>query len=54
MNLFDSLENQNKQVPLAEILRPKTLEEYMGQNQVVGKNSAFLNLLQSGRLFSCR
>ncbi len=53
MNLFDSLENQNKQVPLAEILRPKTLEEYLGQNQVVGKNSAFLNLLQSGRLFSC-
>lgn len=53
MNLFDSLENQNKQVPLAETLRPKTLEEYLGQNQVVGENSAFLNLLRSGRLFSC-
>ena len=53
MNLFDSLENQNKQVPLAEILRPKSLEEYLGQNQVVGENTAFLNLLNSGRLFSC-
>lgn len=53
MNLFDSLETQNKQVPLAETLRPKTLEEYLGQNQVVGQNSAFLNLLRSGRLFSC-
>ena len=53
MNLFDSLENQNKQVPLAETLRPKTLEEYLGQNQVVGENTAFLNLLHSGRLFSC-
>lgn len=53
MDLFDALEQQNKQVPLAETLRPKTLEEYMGQNQVVGENTAFLNLLRSGRLFSC-
>lgn len=53
MNLFDSLENANKQIPLAEILRPKTLEEYLGQNQIVGKNAAFINLLRSNRLFSC-
>lgn len=53
MNLFDSLENTNKQVPLAETLRPKTLEEYLGQNQIVGENAAFINLLRSGRLFSC-
>lgn len=53
MNLFDSLEIANKQVPLAELLRPKTLEEFLGQNQIVGKNSAFLNLVRSGRLFSC-
>ena len=53
MNLFDTLENQNKQIPLAETLRPKILEEYLGQNQVVGTNTAFLNLLRSGRLFSC-
>ena len=53
MNLFDTLENQNKHIPLAETWRPKTLEEYLGQNQVVGSNTAFLNLLRSGRLFSC-
>lgn len=53
MNLFDSLENANKQIPLAEILRPKTLDEYLGQNQIVGKNAAFVNLLRSNRLFSC-
>ena len=53
MNLFDSLENANKQIPLAEILRPKTLDEYLGQNQIVGKNAAFINLLRSNRLFSC-
>lgn len=53
MNLFSSLEQNNKQIPLAETLRPKTLEEYLGQTQVLGQNSAFLNLLRSGRLFSC-
>lgn len=53
MNLFDSLENINKQVPLAELMRPKTLEEFLGQNQIVGENAAFLNLIRSGRLFSC-
>ena len=30
-NLFTELEKQNKQVPLAELLRPKTLEELLGQ-----------------------
>ena len=53
MDLFNSLENQNKQIPLAELLRPKTLQEYLGQNRVIGENTAFLNLLNSGRLFSC-
>ena len=33
-NLFTELENQNKQIPLAEILRPKTLEDFLGQSNV--------------------
>lgn len=52
MNLFDTLENNNKQVPLAEILRPKNLEEYLGQQNIVSTNSALINLLNSKRLFS--
>lgn len=52
MSLFDMLEEQNKQTPLAELLRPKTLSEYLGQNQLFGQNEAILNLLKSGRLFS--
>lgn len=51
-NLFTSLENQNKQVPLAELLRPKTLEEFLGQSNVVSQNSPLLNLLKTNRLFS--
>jgi putative ATPase len=52
MSLFDLLESQNKQIPLAEILRPKTLEEFLGQTDIVKENSALCNLLKSGRLFS--
>lgn len=52
MNLFDSLENNNKQIPLAETMRPKTLEEYLGQNNVIHQNSPFYKLLMAKRLFS--
>ena len=37
MNLFSELENQNKQTPLAEELRPKTLEEFLGNNNIFGE-----------------
>ena len=52
MDLFDNLKECNKQVPLAEILRPKTLDEYLGQTNVMSENSALFGLLNSGRLFS--
>jgi len=51
-NLFTELENQNKQIPLAEILRPKTIEDFMGQSNVISQKSPILNLLQTNRLFS--
>lgn len=51
-NLFTELENKNKQIPLAEILRPKTFEDYLGQYKIIEKNSPLHNLLNSGRLFS--
>lgn len=52
MNLFTQLENENRQEPLAQILRPKTLDEYLGQTNVISNNSPLLNLLKSKRLFS--
>lgn len=51
-NLFTELENQNKQIPLAELLRPKSLDEFLGQSNVVAQNSPLLNLLKTNRLFS--
>jgi putative ATPase len=52
MNLLDKLEEYNKQTPLAELLRPKTLDEYLGQRQIICSNSPLFNLIKSGRLFS--
>ena len=52
MDLFTQLEDINKQTPLAEILRPKTLDEFLGQSNVVSSNSPLLNLLKTQRLFS--
>lgn len=51
-NLFTELENQNKQIPLAELLRPKNLDDFLGQSNVVSQNSPILNLLKTNRLFS--
>lgn len=51
-DLFSGLIEQNKQVPLAELLRPKTLEEFLGQSNVISKNSPLMNLIKSQRLFS--
>lgn len=51
-NLFTELENQNKQIPLAETLRPKSLDEFLGQSNVISQNSPLLNLLKTNRLFS--
>lgn len=51
-NLFTELENQNKQVPLAELLRPKNLDDFLGQSNVISQNSPLLNLLKTNRLFS--
>lgn len=51
-NLFTILEEQNKQIPLAELLRPQKLEDYIGQTNVLSPNSPLLNLLKTNRLFS--
>ena len=52
MELFNQLQNSNKQIPLAEVLRPKTFDDYLGQYELTAKNSAFINLVNSKRLFS--
>jgi putative ATPase len=38
--------------PLAEIMRPKSLEEFVGQKHVVGKGSLIHNAIEKDRIFS--
>ena len=38
--------------PLAERLRPRTLDVYIGQQHLVGKNAVLRNMLESGRVSS--
>ena len=52
MDLFTQLEEANKQVPLAEVLRPKSIDDFLGQSNVVAPNSPILNMLKAQRLFS--
>lgn len=51
-NLFTELEEQTRQTPLAEVLRPKTIEDFLGQSNVISPKSPLLNLLKTNRLFS--
>lgn len=51
-NLFTELENVNKQIPLAELLRPKKLEDLLGQGNIISANSPLMNLMKTNRLFS--
>lgn len=37
-------------VPLAEILRPTTLDDYIGQQHLVGKGAVLRTLIESGRI----
>ena len=38
--------------PLAERLRPKTLDEYIGQKHLVGENAVLRNMIEAGRVVS--
>ena len=40
------------QVPLAELLRPQTLDEYIGQHHLVGKDAAFRKMIEDGNVHS--
>jgi len=52
MDLFDkrAQEQMSKEAPLAARMRPKNLEEFVGQEQIVGKGRAFRLAIESGSL----
>ena len=38
--------------PLAERMRPTTLDDYIGQEHVVGKDAVLRRMIESGHIFS--
>lgn len=54
MDLFSfNMENQlKKNAPLAERMRPKTLDEFMGQNHIVGEGKYLYRAIKADRLSS--
>lgn len=51
MNLFDLIQKDN--APLAERMRPTTLDEFAGQEHIVGKNSLLRRAILTDSLGSC-
>ena len=51
MDLFS--QNIKKNAPLAERMRPETLDEFIGQEHIVGKNSLLSRAIKTDMLGSC-
>lgn len=53
MDLFDLQNNVEKMAPLAERMRPRTLDEFLGQGKIVGEGSLLRRAIAADRLGSC-
>lgn len=50
---YFAIQNSNMNIPLAERMRPSKLVDYIGQEHILGENSALLKSVQKGFLPSC-
>ena len=53
MDLFDLQQHEEKLAPLAERMRPRTIDEFIGQSKIVGNGSLLRRAISAGRLGSC-
>ena len=52
MNIFDTVENNFK--PLAERMRPKTLEDFIGQDDTIVKGTPLRNMIENDLIWATR
>lgn len=52
-NLFDFMENTKKMAPLAERMRPNTLDEFVGQEHIASKGKLLRRAIATDSLGSC-
>lgn len=53
MDLFDFQDNVKTMAPLAERMRPRTLDEFLGQGKIVGEGSLLRRAISADKLGSC-
>ncbi len=53
MDLFDLQNNEKTMAPLAERMRPRTLDEFLGQGKIVGQGSLLRRAIAADKLGSC-
>ncbi|MEN3044225.1 MAG: replication-associated recombination protein A [Candidatus Hydrothermales bacterium] len=51
--LFQEKEKEKILSPLALRIAPKTLEDFVGQEHIIGENAPLRKLIEKGKLFSC-
>src|SRR5689334_23379288 len=52
MDLFDSAQQNNENAPLAERLRPVTIEDYVGQKHLIGKGKPIRIMIEKNDISS--
>ena len=52
MNLFDNADNENSEQPLAFRMRPRNLDDFVGQEEIVGENKILSRAIKADRLQS--
>ena len=53
MDIFDLQNNLETMAPLAERMRPRSLDEFIGQDKIVGQGSLLRRAISADRLGSC-
>ena len=53
MDLFDFNKDNDSLKPLAERMRPRTLDEFIGQEKIIGKNTLLRRAVTANKLGSC-
>jgi putative ATPase len=51
-NLLNLLAQQNRQTPLPEMMRPKTLDDFLGQEEILGPGTPLRNMIETRQLIS--
>ncbi len=53
MDLFDFTDNAKSAAPLSDRMRPKTLDEFIGQEHLIGKNMLLERAIRADKVGSC-